>query len=88
MDAMRAATAIDLLDRQVLREALAATLTSSASHRMAFDTLFDIYFPRTHALPGEEGEAPAGASQGPPDQAQRDPMDFLSDLIEQLMRRG
>ncbi len=88
MDAMRAAAAVDLLDRDVLREALAATLTSSASHRIAFDTLFDIYFPRTSALPGEE-EAPAGASpDGSARPGTRDPMDFLSDLIEQLSAGG
>jgi uncharacterized protein with von Willebrand factor type A (vWA) domain len=82
MDAMQAATVVNLLDRAVLREALAATLTSSASHRMAFDTLFDIYFPRTHELEGEgaPGEDPAA------DRPQvRDPMDFLSDLIQRLL---
>ena len=85
MDAMRAATVVDLMDRAVFREALAATLTSSASHRVAFDTLFDIYFPRTHALPGEE-EAPTDSSSDAAGQTdQRDPMDFLSDLVDQLM---
>ncbi|MEE8602857.1 vWA domain-containing protein [Euzebya tangerina] len=83
MDAMRATTHIDLLDREVFREALAATLTSAPSHRVAFDTLFDIYFPRTHALPGEE-EAPAG-TPGAPDGPPLEPMAFLSDLIAQLM---
>ncbi|MGI9016191.1 MAG: vWA domain-containing protein [Euzebya sp.] len=85
MDAMQAAAVIPLLRRDVFREALAATLTSSASHRMAFDTLFDIYFPRTHALLGEE-EAPAGAlaEQGQPSRP-RDPVDFLQDLIRQLL---
>lgn len=82
MDAMQAAGAVDLLDRAVLREALASTMTSSASHRLAFDTLFDIYFPRTHVLPGEDdtegAEAPAAAAQV------RAPMDFLSELIDRL----
>ncbi|CAN5429112.1 VWA domain-containing protein [soil metagenome] len=83
MDAMRAAGVIDLVDRAALREALAATLTSSASHRMAFDTLFDIYFPRTHALPGEaqaEGPPAGGDANAPVD-----PMAFLQDLIDQLL---
>jgi uncharacterized protein with von Willebrand factor type A (vWA) domain len=85
MDAMRAACVVDLLDRAVLREALASTLTSSASHRMAFDTLFDIYFPRTSALPGE-GAAPAGGAgtTGPPDV--RDPMDLLEELVQRLLQ--
>ncbi len=85
MDAMRAATAIDLLDRAVLREALASTLTSSASHRMAFDTLFDIYFPRTAGLPGEGEGDPTGTADPTAPTGPRDPMDFLSDLIAQLM---
>lgn len=83
MDAMRAAGVIDLVDRAALREALAATLTSSASHRMAFDTLFDIYFPRTHAVPGEaqaEGPPAGGDANAPVD-----PMAFLQDLIDQLL---
>lgn len=84
MDAMRAAGVVDLLDRDVFREALAATLTSSESHRMAFDTLFDIYFPRTHALPGEE-EAPAPGTPADGDAEPRDTQDFLADLIAQLM---
>lgn len=90
MDAMRATVAIPLLDRGVLREALASTLTSSASHRMAFDTLFDIYFPRTHKLLGEE-EAPAGNrgdatdGQGNQPSGPRDPIDFLNELMQQLM---
>ncbi|WP_108665445.1 vWA domain-containing protein [Euzebya rosea] len=81
MDAMRAAGVVDLMDRDVFRESLAATLTSSASHRMAFDTLFDIYFPRTHAMPDED-EAPAGSAPGEGDP--RDIQDFLADLIDQL----
>ena len=82
MNAMRAAGAIDLLDREVLREALAATSTSSASHRMAFDTLFDIYFPRTSALPGEMADPTEPDGPGSPP---LDPMDFLSDLVRQLL---
>ncbi len=85
MDAMRATGAVDLLEREVFRESLAATLTSSASHRMAFDTLFDIYFPRTHALPGED-EAPAGEGTGEGDPAEGlDPVEFLNRLVEQLL---
>ena len=83
MDAMRAAGVVDLMDRDVFRESLAATLTSSASHRMAFDTLFDIYFPRTHAMPDED-EAPAGSAPG--EGNPRDIQDFLADLIDQLIQ--
>lgn len=89
LDAMRAMTAIDLLDREVLREALAATLTSSAGQRVAFDTLFDLYFPRTHTLPGEE-ESPVEGVDGeprPPDELLRDLIRALTDGDDAAIRR-
>lgn len=89
MDSMRAAGAIDLLRRDVLRESLAATLTSSPSHRMAFDALFDIWFPRTHEVPEDldlDGAPRSGQPTAPPQV--RDPMDFLSDLLERLQQGG
>jgi len=45
LDAQRAVAAVDLLDRAQLRAALAATTVTSPSHRLAFDRLFDLYFP-------------------------------------------
>lgn len=65
LDALRAAAAVDLLDRAALREALAATMTSSHTQRPTFDTLFDLYFPRTHTLPGEEADPEDGGSLEP-----------------------
>jgi uncharacterized protein len=76
MDAMRAAAAVDLLDRAVLREALAATLVSSPSHRAAFDALFDLYFPRTLGTPG-------GPAAAPP--ADVDPVALAEELVERLI---
>ena len=81
LDALRAAGIVDLLDRDQLREGFAATLIKSAGHRPAFDTLFDVYFPRrTDRLPGEADEDPEnGAAQ--PDEP-RDVGDFLAELVE------
>jgi hypothetical protein len=45
VDATRALVAVDLLDRESLRAALAATLCKRPAYRRAFDTLFDLYFP-------------------------------------------
>ncbi len=44
LDAVRAMGAVELLDREALRTALAATLVKRAAHRPAFDTLFDLWW--------------------------------------------
>ena len=45
LDAVRALTAVDILDRNALREGLAATTVKRPAHRAAYDALFDLYFP-------------------------------------------
>ncbi|WP_067820703.1 vWA domain-containing protein [Actinomadura kijaniata] len=45
LDAVRAMRAIDLLDRESLRAAYAATLVKRPQHRPQFDVLFDLWFP-------------------------------------------
>ncbi|TDC90047.1 VWA domain-containing protein [Actinomadura sp. 7K507] len=45
LDAVRAMQAVDLLDRESLRAAYAATLVKRPQHRTTFDTLFDLWFP-------------------------------------------
>jgi uncharacterized protein with von Willebrand factor type A (vWA) domain len=45
LDAVRAMGAVDLLDRNALREGLAATTVKRPTHRAAYDALFDLYFP-------------------------------------------
>jgi uncharacterized protein with von Willebrand factor type A (vWA) domain len=45
LDATRAMGAIDLLDREGLRAALAATVLKRPAHRTTFDALFDLWFP-------------------------------------------
>ena len=44
LDAVRAIEGIDLIERDSLRAALAATLVKDQQQRPAFDTLFDLYF--------------------------------------------
>jgi uncharacterized protein len=72
LDAMRAATLVDLLDRTQLREALAATMVKAEGHRSAFDTLFDVFFP---PHPGQRTE---------PEPAERDVDDFLAELVDRV----
>jgi uncharacterized protein with von Willebrand factor type A (vWA) domain len=45
LDAARALRVIDLVERESLREAYAATLVKKPSHRPGFDVLFDLWFP-------------------------------------------
>ncbi|HEX2313124.1 MAG TPA: VWA domain-containing protein [Thermomonospora sp.] len=45
LDAVRALGVIDLIDREGLRAAYAATLVKRPAHRATFDTLFDLWFP-------------------------------------------
>jgi uncharacterized protein with von Willebrand factor type A (vWA) domain len=66
LDAVRALQVIDLLDRDGLREAYAATLVKNPAHRASFDMLFDLWFPSAVgggvAAPAE----PVEALKGPP----------------------
>ncbi|NVI85829.1 VWA domain-containing protein [Actinomadura sp. BRA 177] len=55
LDAVRAMQAIDLLDRESLRAAYAATVVKRPQHRPTFDTLFDLWFP---AAVGDGAGAP------------------------------
>ncbi|TYK45422.1 VWA domain-containing protein [Actinomadura decatromicini] len=45
LDAVRAVRLVDLLDRESLRAAYAATVVKRPQHRPTFDTLFDLWFP-------------------------------------------
>lgn len=56
LDAMRAVEEVGLGDRDLLREALAATLIKQERHRPVFDVVFDVYFSPFSA--GVEGDAP------------------------------
>ncbi|RSN69383.1 vWA domain-containing protein [Actinomadura sp. WAC 06369] len=55
LDAVRAVQAVDLLDRAALRAAYAATVVKRPAHRLAFDRLFDLWFP---AAVGDGAGAP------------------------------
>jgi hypothetical protein len=65
LDAVRAMGTVDLLDREALRAAFAATTVKRPTHRAAFDGLFDLYFPPAAGTPvavaaaGEAGVAEA-----------------------------
>ncbi|MGC3003861.1 hypothetical protein ACPF8X_37170, partial [Streptomyces sp. G35A] len=51
VDAARAVEALGLVDRELLREGLAATLLHGTGQRPVFDAVFDLYFPRGVGAP-------------------------------------
>jgi uncharacterized protein with von Willebrand factor type A (vWA) domain len=74
LDAVHAMQAIDLLDREQLRAALAASLVKRQPHRPAFDTVFDIFYPPVTgatAVPPSDTEVPPRD----PDAAHRGPLE-------------
>jgi len=97
IDATRALGVVDLLDREGLRAAYAATVLKRPAHRPAFDALFDLWFPPvvgdpSAAVGDDEGDAAPDdvrKGDGPPDtQALRDALrQLLLDGDEEAMRR-
>jgi uncharacterized protein len=97
IDAVESMRAVDLLDREQLRAALAATLVKRQQHRPAFDTVFDVFYP---PVTGESAVAPSdtvpperdadAAPRGPLEDPVRDRIradlaEFLRDGDERLL---
>ncbi|MFP4635149.1 MAG: vWA domain-containing protein, partial [Nitriliruptoraceae bacterium] len=79
IDAVRTLPHLELLEREQLREALAAVIVTARTHRAAFDDLFELYFP---ARPTEADDTPAVTDEpGEPS----DPDEYLDDLVDTLM---
>ena len=97
IDATRALGAVDLLDREGLRAAYAATVLKRPAHRPAFDALFDLWFPpvvgdpSVQELEGELDEQSGEPGEGPgrPDvQAMREVLKgLLLEGDEEALRR-
>jgi uncharacterized protein len=90
IDAVESMRAVDLLDREQLRAALAATLVKRQLHRPAFDSVFDIFYPPVtgqSAVPSSSTEAPPRD----PDAAHRGPLEdpvrdrIRADLADYLL---
>jgi len=85
LDATRAMGVVDLLDRESLRQAFAATVVKRPHHRATYDRLFDLWWPAVTGDPtrvetGGEGDEERG--QGPADP------DVLRDALRDLLLRG
>jgi uncharacterized protein with von Willebrand factor type A (vWA) domain len=86
LDATRALGAVDLLDREGLRAAFAATVVKRPAHRRTFDTLFDLWWP---AVTGETALSELQAEQaGQPDGDATPDADALRDALRDLLLRG
>jgi len=93
IDATRALGAIDLLDREALRAAYAATTLKRPAHRRTFDMLFDLWFPPVTGDPsagsraGEDGDGEAGDGEGLEGDGKPD-TEALRDALRQLLLDG
>jgi uncharacterized protein with von Willebrand factor type A (vWA) domain len=97
IDAVESMRAVDLLEREQLRAALAATLVKRQQHRPAFDTVFDVFYPpvtgasavapsETIPPPRDPDAAPRGPLEDPVrDRIRADLADFLRDGDERLL---
>ncbi len=92
VDAVRAVVAVDVLEREQLRAALAATLVKRQPHRPAFDTIFDLFWPpvtgetvrpRSERTPRERD--PDAAPRGPLEDPRRD---VLREELADYLRGG
>ncbi len=86
LDATRAMGVVDLLDREALRQAFAATAVKRPNHRATYDRLFDLWWPAVTGDPTRvetEGSGPDGEEgDGPPD------AEALRDALRELLLRG
>jgi uncharacterized protein with von Willebrand factor type A (vWA) domain len=82
LDAGRAMGAVDLLDREQLRAAFAATLVKRQIHRPTFDAMFDLYYPSVTG----ESVAPASDTEAPPRDPDAAPRGPLEDPVRDRIR--
>jgi len=85
LDAGRAMTTVDLLDREQLRAAYAATVVKRAAHRPAFDRLFDLWWPSAvgDGAASEADDAPSADDLEPVDPAD---LDALRNALREQLR--
>jgi uncharacterized protein len=84
LDAARAMATVDLLDREQLRAAYAATSVKHAAHRATFDRLFDLWWP---PAVGEPESARGDGADGDAEGEQLDEVDPADlDVMRQILR--
>jgi uncharacterized protein with von Willebrand factor type A (vWA) domain len=89
LDATRAIGVIDLLDREALREALAACVLKRPAHRGTFDTLFDLWFPAVLGDPSSFAEeAQDESSDGSEGESQAADPAVMREMLKGLLLDG
>ncbi|MFO7777086.1 MAG: VWA domain-containing protein [Nitriliruptoraceae bacterium] len=86
IDAVRALRHVELLEREQLREALAAVTVTARSQRGAFDELFDLYFPARPVAPSQAPSEEPEPGEAEPADADADldgELDALIDVLDQ-----
>ncbi len=86
LDATRALGVVDLIERESLRAAFAATTVKRPAHRPAFDALFDLWFPPVTGEPSTTGRDLAAHPAGDGDDA-ADPV-ALREVLRQILLDG
>nr|BFE36480.1 VWA domain-containing protein [Actinomadura rugatobispora] len=86
LDAVRAMQVIDLVDREALRAAYAATLIKRPAHRPTFDTLFDLWFPPALGDGAAHAADPRAARTRERDPDERRPPPPLDPEVQALRR--
>lgn len=90
LDAVVALGRLHWADREMVREAYAATVCKRQAHRPNFDAVFDLYFPalvgegRTTTADAEAEDDPWSRQAGPPEEGPRDTPQHIRDLQEEL----
>ena len=84
VDAGEVMAVLDLLDREALREGLAASLLRRPTHRRTFDSLFDLWFP---AVIGDRAPGDAEPELPRDDQGNVD-VDAVRDLLAEFLSDG
>jgi uncharacterized protein len=88
LDATRALGAVDLLEREQLREGLAACVLKRPAHRKTFDALFDLWFPPLVGDPSRfELDGAAEGEDGPDGEGAPDTA-LMRETLKRLLLDG
>jgi uncharacterized protein len=87
IDAANALSAVDLIDRSVVRACLRATLVKRPDDEGVFDLLFDRYFGATRPVHEAEPVEPSGSAPATADDAGSTPSADSSDASNDLLRK-
>ncbi|MBO3749477.1 VWA domain-containing protein [Streptosporangiaceae bacterium NEAU-GS5] len=88
LDAAKALTCIDLSEREVLREAYAATVVKRPAHRPGFDALFDLWFPPVMGETAPKADGPTDPREQLAELLKGDPSDpALAQFAREMVAR-